>query len=102
NARQRDVQVARLETGDDAVEVHGPQLVSQTGLLGDRFPEVDVEARVLAVLLELERHECRIGCHEKLLALRVSQAGRNSQGQSDTGDERLEILLRHVVSLSRV
>src|SRR5699024_5206077 len=57
DAGDGDVEGAGLQTGDDAVEVGGLQLDVETDAVGDLVDDVDVEADVLAVLLELERHE---------------------------------------------
>src|SRR5699024_2963314 len=63
DAGDGDVEGAGLQTGDDAVEVGGLQLDVETDAVGDLVDDVDVEADVLAVLLELERHEGGVRSH---------------------------------------
>ncbi len=80
--RQRHVEIAGGQTGDQAVEVHGDELVLEPGLLGDRLPQVDVEAGIFPVLaLEFEGHERRVDAHAQLL--RVGAAAQHDEHQPD-------------------
>src|SRR5699024_9051108 len=58
-----DIERAGLQTGDDAVEVGRLQFDLEPDPVGHFVDDVDVEADVFAVLLELERHERGIRGH---------------------------------------
>src|SRR5690606_7662483 len=92
------VDIASLQTGNDAVEIHGAQLVGEPSLLRDRFPEINVETGVFSVLFELERHESRVGGHKQLLALCERLAGRQCQRQGYACGECFDHIRRHDVS----
>src|SRR5699024_2964347 len=61
DAGDGEVEGSGLEAGDDSVEVRHLLLEFESGIVGDGGDEIDVEAGVLAVLLELEGNEGRVG-----------------------------------------
>src|SRR5699024_90936 len=61
DAGDGEVEGSGLEAGDDSVEVRYLLLELESGIVGDGGDEIDVEAGVFAVLLELEGDEGRVG-----------------------------------------
>ncbi|MCY1427399.1 hypothetical protein D9M71_432450 [compost metagenome] len=97
DAGQGQVDVAGLQRGDDAVEIHGLELVLPAQLFGDGRPEVDVEAHVLVALFELEGHEGSVGGDQQFL---VGGVGVGGSGNGERSQGCFEQVL-HVHASSR-
>src|SRR5699024_1391415 len=61
DAGDGEVEGPGLEARDDSVEVRHLLLELESGIVGDGGDEIDVEAGVLTVLLELEGNKGRVG-----------------------------------------
>src|SRR5690606_34688192 len=82
DAGQRDVDVAGLQTRNDAVEVHRLKLVLQVQFLGDGGPQIGGKAGIGIALLELEGNEGRVGRHDQFLVLRGGSSHDADQAQA--------------------